>query len=452
MQLAGQKVSVIGLARSGVALVRVLHELGAGVLASDSRARDALASAVADLQGVPFELESGRHTSRVWEGRDMVVISPGVPWDLPVLEEARAHGVPVIGEIELAWRLSPAPIVAITGTNGKSTTTSLIHAMLQAAGIPAVLAGNIGIPMVGEVLHADPQGYVVVEVSSFQLESIVQFRPHVGLVLNVTSDHLDRHGTFAAYVAAKRRIFENQTADDWQVLNFDDEPSRTIIAPQAHTLFFSRRGPVGRGCWLADGTIHTPDGAWLTLPDPRPLVGTHNEENILAAACVARALDVPPAALARAIAAFHPLHHRMEVVADVQGVRWIDDSKGTNPGAVVAAIHSTGRPTVLIAGGKDKGMDFTPVAEALTPTVKALVLLGESAPAIEAAARRTGYTAIHRVPSLSAAVETAATLAREGDCVLLSPACASFDMFKSAEDRGEQYAALVRRLAQGVAP
>ncbi|MHB2016099.1 MAG: UDP-N-acetylmuramoyl-L-alanine--D-glutamate ligase [Candidatus Xenobia bacterium] len=415
--LKGQRVSVIGLGKSGISLAHTLTGLGAQVLASDRRP-------VAELPALPCEVEGGGHTARVWQDRDLVVISPGVPFDLPILQEARQHGVPVIGEVELAYRLSPAPIIAITGTNGKSTTTTLIYEMLRAAGRDAILAGNIGIPMTGEVVHAQPGGWIVAEISSFQLESIETFRPHVAVVLNVTSDHLDRHPSFEAYVAAKARIFENQTESDFAVLN-DDDPVVREMHSRAQVLRFSR-------------------GQAIEVPAECPLQGPHNLENILAAATVANALNVPPEALQQALRNFHPLHHRMERVGVVNGVIFIDDSKGTNPGAVIAALESVQTPIVLIAGGKDKLMEFDTLARAMARRVKAAVLIGEAAPRIEAAARAEGMTALHRTTTFEAAVQRAQELAAPGDTVLLSPACASFDMFRSAEERGEIFARLVR--------
>jgi UDP-N-acetylmuramoylalanine--D-glutamate ligase len=439
----GQRVAVVGLGRSGVALTRVLGELGARVLVSESRSAEAL---VSELQALPpgtFDLESGGHTDRLWQGQDAVVISPGVPYRMAVLEQARQHGVPVIGEIEVAYRLASAPMIAVTGTNGKSTTTSLIHAMLEAGGQTAVLAGNIGIPLVGEV--GTQASWIVAEISSFQLESIETFRPHVGVALNITSDHLDRHGTMGEYRAAKARLFENQTLDDYAVLNADDPAVTTLADGRPSRVHrFSRHRAVELGCWLEGTTIRSHLGPYLTLPEDRTLHGVHNEENILAAATVGQIVGLPGDALVRVLRRFAPLHHRMELVERQGGVTWLDDSKGTNPGAVVAALESVRQPVVLIAGGKDKGMDFAPLARALPARVKALVLIGEATPRLEAAARQVGFTAVHRAETLAAAVTAARSLAAPGDCVLLSPACASFDMFRSAEDRGEQFAALVR--------
>lgn len=465
MNLAGRRVAVLGLGKSGVALARELTGRGARVLLSDTRPREAVAEAIADLGDLPVDLETGGHTQAVLEG-DLLVISPGVSVHQPLVQEAIRKGVPVMGEVEVAWRLSPVPFVAVTGTNGKSTTATLIHEMLRER---SILAGNIGNPLVAEVSQAPAGGYVVAEISSFQLETVHDFRPRVAVLTNVTPDHLDRHPDLDEYFAAKARLFALQGPEDAAVISADDPEADRLArllqegalppwlpgfpAPSGparpQLLRFSGRGPVERGAWYQDGQVWYRDGgeperlfAWGFDGLPGP----HNLANALAAVAVARWLGAGVPEMVAALERHRPLHHRLEEVGRPGGVRFVDDSKGTNPGSVEAALEAFSEPILLIAGGKDKGTDFTGLGRTIARRAKALLVIGEAAPRLEASVRAAGMDRIHPCRTLQEAVETAWKKAQPGDVVLLSPACASFDMFRNAEDRGRQFAEAVSRL------
>lgn len=459
--MKGKRVTVLGMGKSGMALVRELKALGAVPFISDTRPEEQLRSQIAALEGT--EYESGKHSTRVLQA-DILVLSPGISVHHPIVQQALKEGVEVTGEVEIARRISLAPWVAVTGTNGKSTTVTLIHQMLEPR---SILAGNIGNPLVAEVGPLTEDRLVVAEISSFQLETTHEFAPHVAVLTNVTPDHLDRHPTFEEYRNAKARLFAYQKPTDWAVFPADDPPSRWILEqlragtlPAWHAGFpapgsparpqileFSANHPVERGAYFEDGHV------WLKLNEARKLFawdfaglpGPHNLLNGLAAVCAAGALGVAPERMQAAFEAHQPLHHRMELVAEIAGVRWIDDSKATNSSSVEMALETFDGPLVLIAGGKEKGTDFTELGRAIARRARHLVLIGEAAPRLEEAAVAAGMASIHHAGSdFARAIETAAGLAEPGGVVLLSPACASFDMFKNAEDRGDQFRSLVR--------
>lgn len=460
----GARVGVLGLGKSGVALARVLGGLGADLLLSDTRPRDGLESAVKDLAGVTFELEAGGHTSRVFDGRDLLVISPGVDVHHPIVQQALAAGVPVAGEVEIAYRLSAHQFLAVTGTNGKSTTVTLLGHIL---GPRALVAGNIGKPLVSEVRGA-PAGveFVAAEISSFQLETVHAFSPRAAVLTNFTPDHLDRHPNLEEYFAAKARIFENLGPEQLAVISADDPGARRFSAllregtlpewlpgfprpsrpPAPRLVEFSAQGPVARGTFYQDGAVHHTELGRLFDWNFPGLPGPHNIANALAATAVAVDLGVPPDQIAAGLALHEPLHYRMEKVGIVNGVVFVNDSKATNVASVVAALQTYEQPVVLIAGGKDKGFPFEELAEVITRHVAHLVLIGEAADRLAAAAGRAGHQSIHRCETLSEAVSTSYRLAQSGQTVLLSPACSSFDMFENAEDRGNQFNQLVARL------
>jgi len=448
--LKGKKVGILGLARSGISAAKALLSLGAEVFISDSKSSKELEGWLAQAKDLPIEVESGGNTEAVYRGRDLVVISPGVSYDIPLLKEARAHQVPVIGELELAYRLSRAPFIAVTGTNGKSTTTSLIHHMLVTGGKPAIFGGNIGLPIVGEVMKIGSDGWVVTEVSSFQLESVESFRPRISVLLNITSDHLDRHKDFAEYAAMKARIFMNQKNGDMAVLNADD-PAVMTLRPQLKTdcRLFSRRQDVSDGADYRDGQIFlrkAGEDIFVCRWNELPLKGFHNLENVLAAVTVCSICDVGTGDMVSAIKSYRTMEHRLEFAGSVQGVKFYDDSKGTNPGAVKAALESFSEPIILIAGGKDKEMDFRVLGKTIQKNAKALITIGEAAGKISQAAGNAGMERISFAVSLDDAVERAYRMALPGDVVLLSPACASFDMFRCAEERGELFQKAVKTL------
>jgi len=447
--LAGRRVTVMGLARSGIAAARLLRAAGASVVGTDVKPLDALGREVAALRDAGVRLVVGGPPDAALNGAELVVVSPGVPVDDGPVADARTRGVSVIGELELGWRAMEAETIAITGTNGKTTTTALVGALLAGQARPVLVGGNIGTPLAAHALDFPADGIVVAEVSSFQLETIETFRPRVAAVLNLTPDHLDRHATFARYADAKARIFGNQTEVDCAVLNADDEAVRAL-APRtrARVVWFSRRRPLEHGVFVRDGWIaarlngHVEE---ICPVDEIRLRGQHNVENVLAATACALWTGLPSAAIARGIGRFRAVAHRIEFVRDLRGVPWFNDSKGTNVESTIKALESFTEPVVLLAGGKGKGQDFAPLAAAARGRVAHAILIGEDGPRIGAALERAGI-AVSASPSLEAAVEAARALARPGDVVLLSPACASFDMFDNYEHRGDIFKRLVERL------
>jgi UDP-N-acetylmuramoylalanine--D-glutamate ligase len=448
--LADRAVTVVGLARSGVAACRLLAALGARVTGTDTRAADALPPEVRALGAEGVRLAVGGHPAQAFEAAELVVVSPGVPAGHPVLADCRTRGVPVLGEVELAYRTMTAEFVAITGTNGKTTTTALTGALLAESGRPVLVGGNIGRPLSAEALDFPADGWVVAEVSSFQLETTDAFRPRVAAVLNVTPDHLDRHGTLAAYAEAKARIFRAQGPRDWAVLNADD-PGAAALAPRvrARLLWFSRREPVTQGAWVRDGWVmlrlDAGDQPVCPVGDVF-LRGAHNLENVLAATACAGALGVTPERLRAAVRAFRAVPHRIEWIRERAGVAYYNDSKGTNVDATLKALAAFDEPIVLIAGGRDKGQRFEALAAAARGRVKAAIVIGEGRATLGPALR--GVTRVEEAASMSEAVGRAAALAVPGDVVLLSPACASFDLFRDYEHRGAVFAEEVRALPE----
>ena len=422
--LAGRRVTVVGLARSGVAAARLLRAAGAEVVGTDTKPVDALGREVAALRDSGVRLVTGDDAARAFEGATLVVVSPGVPVDAPQLAPARAAGLPIIGELELGWRATEAETIAITGTNGKTTTTALTGALLAEQPRPVLVAGNIGTPLAASALTFARDGLVVAEVSSFQLETIEAFQPRVAAVLNVTPDHLDRHRTFARYLDAKARIFMNQTEHDCAVLNADDEAAASLAArTRAHVVWFSRQRTLDHGVFVQDGWLVARlngHGDRICPLGDIQLRGAHNVENVLAATACALWTGIDVDAIRRAVARFPAVAHRIEFVRDVAGVQFYNDSKGTNVASTIKALESFAERVVLIAGGKGKGQDFTPLAEAARGRVSHAVVIGEDGDKIAAA---------------------------PGHVVLLSPACASFDMFDNFEHRGDVFKKLVERLA-----
>lgn len=451
IELKGKKVLVVGLGRSGLAAARVCADRGALVTVTDRRGAEALAATRAALPtGVTEEL--GGHRAETFLATDLIVLSPGVP-ELPEVVAARAAGVKVTGELELGSWFSRGTLVAITGTNGKSTTTTLCGAILKASGSPTFVGGNLGEPLCEAIgtRAAEPGGMVVVEASSFQLETAETFHPRVAVLLNVTPDHLDRYPDLEAYAAAKARIFQAQGASDFAVLN-DNDPLVLRFAEgiAAQKIVFSTTRPLPRGGWVEGDSLclRLPGCDLERYPLHNPaLLGRHNQENALAALLAARLVGATTSEARRALHEFHALAHRMELVADAGGVEYYDDSKGTNVGAVTAALSGFPRPVVLIAGGKDKGGDYAPLAEAFARVGRAAVLIGEAAERIAASLGTTvSPERIVRAKTLEEAVATAARLAQPGDAVVLSPACSSFDMFRDYAHRAEVFRGAVRQV------
>jgi UDP-N-acetylmuramoylalanine--D-glutamate ligase len=447
--LSGRRVVVVGMAKSGIAAARLLRAVGADVVAVDAKPLEALGREAAALaaDGVAFVTDVGR--DRAFDGAALAVVSPGVPLESPQLAPARARSVPIIGELELGWRAMQAETIAITGTNGKTTTTALTGALLAEQPRPVLVGGNIGTPLAARALTFPVDGLVVAEVSSFQLETIDTFQPRVAAVLNITPDHLDRHGSFPAYVDAKARLFLNQTSADCAVLNADDAPTAALRPrTRATVLWFSRQRPLDPGVFVRDGWVVAKLNGHVEAIVPLAeiaLRGQHNVENVLAATACALWLGLDSAAIRRAVGRFRAVAHRIEFVRDVRGVQFYNDSKGTNFASTIKALESFGERVVLIAGGKGKGQDFAPLAEAARGRVGHAVTLGEDGPKIAAALHAVGI-AVSAAPTLHAAVEAARAQAGPGDVVLLSPACASFDMFQNYEHRGDVFKQLVHQL------
>jgi UDP-N-acetylmuramoylalanine--D-glutamate ligase len=444
----GQRVAVVGAARSGVAAALLLSARGARVTLTDAAPALDRVWDQAELRKAGVRLELGGHQPDTLTA-DLIVVSPGVSLQQPQVAAARAAGVPVIGEIELASRWLNGPIVAITGTKGKSTTTTLIGRMFAAAGRKAIVGGNIGTPLSSQVAGSTPDTFHIVEVSSFQLETIQTFHPWVAVFLNLSPDHLDRHATFDEYARAKARIFSNQTEGDWAVLNADDQGTMQMAeGTRAARLVFSQQGAVAHGIVIKSGAIVDTRGG-----DEHPLVplssirliGRHLVSDVMAAAAVARLAGITPDAMTSAVESFNGLEHALEPVLTISGVRFVNDSKATNVEAAVRAIESFDSGLVVIMGGRFKGGDWGLLAEPLKARQAAVVAIGEAEPLIRAALG--GVVPVHAGASMSAAVRQAFTLTPVGGTVLLSPACASFDMFRDYAERGRMFKQEVAKLA-----
>jgi len=454
MELNGKRVLVVGLGKSGVASALFLKSHGAKVAVSDTKSGDELRNEIPVLLDHGIAVETGGHGDRTFQGQDLIVVSPGVPVDAPPLVQARSLGESVIGEIELAAQFLPGPIVAITGSNGKTTTTTLAGEIMAAAGFPTLVGGNIGTPAISLAERAKPETVIVLEVSSFQLETIKSFHPRVAAVLNVTPDHLDRHRTFEIYAAAKARVFENQHASDFAVLNADDlncvEMAKSSKAP---VFWFSRQKEVQQGAWVRDGAIVFRDGKGqheiLQVSDI-PLKGAHNLENVLAAVCTGVLMGCAPEKIRQAVHNFKAVEHRLEFVATIKGVDYYNDSKATNVDATIKALESFPANIHLILGGKDKGSDYTVLNDLLRKRVKRVYTIGAAAAKIESqiVSQKDGGPELVHAETLESAIRRANVVAQPGDVVLLAPACASFDQFKSYEHRGRMFKEIVSGLAE----
>jgi UDP-N-acetylmuramoylalanine--D-glutamate ligase len=454
MEIANKKILVVGLARTGIATARFLRRRGAAVRATDMAAEAALGPGVAELRALDIDLALGGHRIEDFTAADLIVLSPGVPHTLAPLQAARGRGVPVIGEVELAARFIREPIVAVSGTNGKTTVTELLGRMLEASGRRVFVGGNIGRPLIGYVDGGQAAEVVVAEISSFQLDTIATFRPAVGVLLNITDDHLDRYTGFAAYARSKMRLFENQTAQDTAVLNGADPVIRAQAAAIRSRQLFYNTAQAAENCAAVVGTalaLRRPGHEAVRLDlAPFRLRGPHNVENACAASLAALVAGASPLGIQQALSAFAPLPHRIESVAVVNGVEYVNDSKATNVDAVLRALDCFATPVVLIMGGLDKGGNFQLLETAVRRRAKALVLVGNASDTIRAALG--GLVPTVQAPDMAAAVEAAAGLAVHGEVVLLSPGCASFDMYPNYQARGEDFRQAVQRLEKMNAP
>jgi UDP-N-acetylmuramoylalanine--D-glutamate ligase len=448
-----KKVLVFGLGISGSWAARWLASLGAVVRIADSREVELLDPGVlSEMARLGISVETGPHRKRQVEDVDLVLISPGIPLDLPALQHARSMGIPVLGEMELASRFIASPIIAVTGTNGKSTVTSLIGAMLAEAGRDVFVGGNLGTPLSALAASGAEPDWAVLEVSSFQLDSVEFFRPCISVILNITPDHLDRYPDYQVYVGSKMHIFARQSEGDSLVVN-DDDPMLAMVSPPdgVKKFSFGKIDYPGRHAFFQDGRVIVKTGEneeAVEISTARTrLAGGHNIENIIASALVARlaAVDVP--SIQRAVDRFEGLPHRMELVCEQRGVAFYDDSKATNAAAAASAVSGMDRPVVLIAGGRGKGGSYGPLVEASKGKVRGAVFIGESTRLLAKAFE--GLVPFETAVDMEEAVKKAVALAVPGDAVLLAPACSSFDMFKNYEQRGKAFAAAVERIANG---
>ena len=453
MDLENKLVAVVGLGmRTGVETVKFLANQGAEIIITDTKSKAELEEELQELADYEFRLDLGGHTPELILKSDLIVVSPGVPTDISVLKQARDKGIEIIGEIELAYRFSNTPVVGITGTNGKTTTTTLLGEVTSNLERKVTVGGNIGRALIKDLPNLKPSDLSIAEISSFQLEEVQEFRPAIAVVLNITPDHLNRHADFAEYINAKKRLVTHQTDDDYAILNYDDQIVRGFADDtEAEVIFFSRQEELTGGVFVQEGWIINDlnqNQERLIAVEDLGLVGPHNLENILAVVTCALLLNVAREDIVSTLQSFTGVEHRLESFATIAGVDYINDSKATNPAAAIKGLQSFDDSVILFAGGMDKKSDFADFAAEIPERVKALILLGETAPEIEAEVKKLSYNNFFHVEGIQAAVEKAEELAEEGDVVLLSPACASWDMFSSYKERGNLFKAAVDKLKE----
>lgn len=448
-----KKVLVVGLGKSGIAAIEAMIKLQADVAVQDSKTEDAVdTDLLTYLKENDVECYFGRTPDDMTQF-DMLVLSPGVPPELAFIEKAKSAGAEIIGELEVAYRFGKGQYVALTGTNGKTTTTTLVGEIFEKAGKETHVVGNIGVAVVSKSLDVDDDAWLVTETSSFQLETICDFKPVVSAVLNLTPDHLNRHKTMENYGAAKARIFENQDESQYLVINYDDKICFDLAKDcKAKVVPFSRLEELEFGAFVKDGyiVIKNEQGELIKFckTDELHIPGTHNLENALAAAAIAYFAGLDADVITAALVEFQGVEHRIEFCGEVDGVRFVNDSKGTNPEASIKAIDAMKGGVVLIAGGYDKGSTFDELIKAFNGKVKHMVLLGKTAPVIKETAEKLGFTASVIVENMEQCVSEGFRLAEKGDTVLLSPACASWDMYKSFEQRGDHFKECVKNLGK----
>ena len=448
MEYNGKKALVCGMARSGIAAAKLLNRLGARVTLQDMKKREEISADVLALEGEGIVLYTGANPDEIACAQDLIVLSPGIPCDLPFIAAAENAGIEVISEVELAYRLTPCPITAITGTNGKTTTTTLTGEIMKTAYSGTAGVGNIGVPYSEEVERLTEKDWVVAEISSFQMEKAKEFHPHISAVLNITPDHLNRHKTMDVYIAMKERVFAKQTAEDFCILNHGDEACRKMAdKTAAKVFFFDSSETLAEGIYLDGDAIEVRWGAineTLIHVDELQILGVHNYENVMAAAAMGICAGIALDTIRTVLKGFAGVAHRIEYVATVDGVDYYNDSKGTNVDASIRAVLAMKKPIVLIGGGYDKGSSFDEWTKLFPGRVKHLVLIGVTAPKVRASAEKFGFTAISDCETFEEAVDLCREKAEDGDCVLLSPACASWGMFDNYEQRGDMFKEQVR--------
>lgn len=447
MKYSGKNILVCGMARSGIAAACLLKKLGANVTLQDLKEKEVLGD-LTDLEAKGIQLYTGKNPDDIVLKQDMIIVSPGIPCDLPFILKAENAGIPVLSEIELAYTITPCSVIAITGTNGKTTTTTLIGEMLKTHYSNTAVVGNIGVAFSEKVESLTKEDYVVAEISSFQLEKIKTFHPKISAVLNITPDHLNRHKTLENYIATKERIFENQTEEDICILNYEDETCRKMAQKtKANVFFFSSINELERGIYLKNDHIilkwEDKNEIVINISDLQ-ILGIHNYENVMAAVAAAVCANISLENIRKILMNFTGVEHRIEYVATIDDVDYYNDSKGTNPDAAIRAVLAMKKPTILIGGGYDKDSDYKQWIASFKNKVKHLVLIGVTAPKIKKEAQEMGFTAITMCDTFFDAVCTCHQLAQKGDCVLLSPACASWDMFESYEQRGDLFKQYVK--------
>lgn len=448
MEYNGKKALVCGMARSGIAAAKLLNRLGARVTLQDMKKREEISADVLALEGEGIALYTSANPDEIACAQDLIVLSPGIPCDLPFIAAAEQAGIEVISEVELAYRLTPCPITAITGTNGKTTTTTLTGEIMKTAYSGTAVVGNIGVPYSEEVERLTEKDWVVAEISSFQMEKAKEFHPHISAVLNITPDHLNRHKTMDVYIAMKERVFAKQTAEDFCILNHGDEACRKMAdKTAAKVFFFDSSETLAEGIYLNGDAIEVRWGAineTLIHVDELQILGVHNYENVMAAAAMGICAGIALDTIRTVLKEFAGVAHRIEYVATVDGVDYYNDSKGTNVDASIRAVLAMKKPIVLIGGGYDKGSSFDEWTKLFPGRVKHLVLIGVTAPKVRASAEKFGFTAISDCETFAEAVDLCREKAEDGDCVLLSPACASWGMFDNYEQRGDMFKEQVR--------
>lgn len=448
MDIKNRKVTVLGSARTGLDAALFLEKNGAVVFLSEKKPEKFWAKTIKILKNKGISTEAGGHTDKVVEGADIIVVSPGIPLNIPVLIKARALNIPVISEIELAYSFCPCPVIAIGGTNGKTTTTTLLGEVFRKAKAPAIVAGNIGTTFISRVKDLTPRHTAILEISSFQLEGINKFRPEISITLNITPDHLDRYSSMKDYAAMKQRILLNQEESDYAVLNYDDKIIRLWAKKtKAKVLFFSTKKKLPEGAYIEGDDIifsFKSKKEKICSRGDIKLLGEHNVSNVLAVITACKIKNIDSGIIVKTIRSFRGLPHRIEFVRETGGVKFYNDSKGTTVDSVVKAIGSFKEPVILIAGGQDKNLDFTVLRDIVKQKVRSLILIGEAKNKIRKALE--GYVKIYENNTLEEAVKNAKKTAKRGDVVLLSPGCTSFDMFRDYEDRGNKFKKAVRNL------